>query len=87
MGNRASACRCHRICERSVGDVSDQLAMPGQQRLWGDDGGDLGQQLPSQTFGLGGQAPALTVGEPQPSSADLFSQNAILLTQIVNASS
>jgi hypothetical protein len=64
--------------------LSDQLAMPGQQRFWGDDRGDLGQQLPSQTFGLGGQAPALTVGEPQPSSAELFSQNAILLTKVVN---
>ena len=60
--------------------LSDQLAMPGQQRLWGDDRGDLGQQLPSQTLGLGGQAPALTVGEPQSSSAELFSQNAILLS-------
>jgi hypothetical protein len=36
------------------------------------------------TFRLGGQAPALTVGEPQSSSAELFSQNAILLAQIVN---
>ena len=78
------ACHSHRICERSVGDVSDQLAMPGQQRLWGDDRGELRQQLPSQTFGLGRQAPALTVGEPQSSSTELLSQNAILLTKVVN---
>ena len=51
-GNRASACRCHRICERSVGDVSDQLAMPGQQRLWGDDGGDLGQRFRPKPLAL-----------------------------------
>ena len=58
--------------------------MPGEQGLRGDDRGDLRQQLPSQTFGLGGQAPALTVGEPQLSSVELFSQNAILLSQLVN---
>jgi hypothetical protein len=33
---------------------------------------------------VAGQPPALTVGEPQSSSAELFSQNAILLAQIVN---
>jgi hypothetical protein len=33
---------------------------------------------------VAGQAPTLTVGEPQSSSAELFSQNAILLAQIVN---
>ena len=30
--------------------VSDQLAMPGQQRLWGDDRGDLRQPLASQAL-------------------------------------
>jgi hypothetical protein len=50
--------------------------MPGQQRFRGDDRCDPRQQLPSQTFGLGGQAVALIVGEPEPSSAELFSQNA-----------
>jgi len=64
--------------------LSDQLAMPGQQSLWRYNRGELRQKFPPQAFGLGGQAPALTVGEPQPSSAELCSQNAILLAPIVN---
>ena len=43
--------------------LSDQFAMPGQQSLWRDDGGDLHQKPPSQAFGLGGQSSALIVGE------------------------
>jgi hypothetical protein len=69
----------------AIVSLSDQLAMPGQQSLGRDDGGDLHQQLPSQAFGLGGQSSALIVGEPQSTSGQLFSQNAILLTKVVNS--
>ena len=64
--------------------LSDQLAMPGQQSVWRDDGGDLHQKLPSQAFGLGDQSSALIVGEPQSPSAELLSKNPILLAKVVN---
>jgi hypothetical protein len=52
--------------------------------LFGSDSGELRQKLPSQAFGLGGQAPALIVGEPQSPSAELLSKNPILLAEVVN---
>jgi hypothetical protein len=42
----------------------DQLSMPGQQGLWRDDSGYLGQKPPRQQFGLAGQSAVLIVVEP-----------------------
>jgi hypothetical protein len=61
-----------------------QLSVPGQQRLGCDDCGHLGQQFSSESFGLSGQPAALVIVEPQSSSAELLSQNAILLVKVVN---
>ena len=44
--------------------LGNQLSMPGQQRLGRDNRGHLGQNLPSQAFGLGRQATTLVVIEP-----------------------
>ena len=61
--------------------LSDQPAMPGQQRLGGDDRGHFGQDLPPQPLGLGGQATALVVVESKALVAELLAKNPVLLAQ------
>src|SRR5450759_4087184 len=62
----------------------NQLSMPGQQRLGRDNRGHLGQNLPSQSFGLGRQATALVIVEPQPTAIELLAKHPVLLAKVVN---
>src|SRR5215471_3378745 len=48
----------------SVVLLGDQLPMPSQQGLRGDNAGDLSKSFSSQRFGLYGQSPALVIVEP-----------------------
>src|SRR5215469_7509579 len=68
----------------SVVLLGDQLPMPSQQGLRGDNAGDLGKSLSSQRFGLNGQSPALLVLEAHSPITELFSQHPILLAKIFN---
>ena len=58
--------------------------MPAQQRLRCHDRRQLGQNLPSQSFGSGGQPTSLVIGEPQASLAELFTQHPVLLAQVLD---
>src|SRR5215469_4669636 len=68
----------------SVVLLGDQLPMPSQQGLRGDNAGDLGKSLSSQRFGLYGQSPALIVIEAHSPITELFSKHTILLAKILN---
>ena len=58
--------------------------MPGKQRLRRDDGCDLGQEFPSQSFGACRQAPTLIVVEPEPPSPELFPQDLVLFAKVID---
>ena len=58
--------------------------MPSQQRVGGNDRGEVGENLPSQPLGLVGQATALVVAESQALVAELLAKNPVLLTKVVN---
>src|SRR5215472_12761631 len=68
----------------SVVLLGDQLPMPSQQGLRGDDAVDLGKSFSSQRFGLYGQSPALIVIEAHSPATELFSQHPVLLAKIFN---
>jgi hypothetical protein len=56
--------------------------MPTQQRLWRDDGGNVIQNLPSDTFRLCGQSAPLAIAEPKTPVAELLTKNADFFAQI-----
>jgi hypothetical protein len=58
--------------------------MPGQQSLGCDNRSHLGQKLSSQPFGLNGQSTALFIVQAQPSIAELFAKNPVLLAKVIN---
>src|SRR5215472_2291505 len=68
----------------SVVLLGDQLPVPSQQGLRGDDAGDLGKSFSSQRFGLHGQSPALIVIEAHSPAAELLAKHPILLSEIFN---
>src|SRR5215471_16301743 len=68
----------------SVVLLGDQLPVPSQQGLRGDNAGDLGKSLSSHRFGLYGQSPALIVIEAHSPATELFAKHPILLAKIFN---
>jgi hypothetical protein len=64
--------------------LSDEPPMPPQQGLRCHDCGHLGQKLPSQSFGFGGQSTSLVIAEPQTSVAELFAKNTVLFAQVLD---
>src|SRR5262245_56166166 len=59
-----------------------QLAMPSQQRVRRDDGGEVTQRFPSKPVGPTREAPTVVIGEPQAPPRDLPPEGAILFDQI-----
>jgi len=64
--------------------LCDQTAMPGQQRLRSHNRAQLAQQVASEPLRLGSQPAALVVCEPQSLVAQLFPQDPILFSKIVD---
>ena len=64
--------------------LSDQLAVPGEQRLRRHEGGHLRQDGPPQPLRFGGQPAALIVGEPKALGAKLLAEDSILLAQVLD---
>src|SRR5215469_7044829 len=54
--------------------LSDQSAVPTQQCLRRDDGGNVSQKLPSDSLRLCGQPTPLLIAEPQTPVAELFTK-------------
>jgi hypothetical protein len=52
--------------------LCNQFPMPGEQSLWSDDSGDLGQEFLSQSLSSCRQTPPLIIVQPEPPSAKLF---------------
>ena len=64
--------------------LGDQLSVPTQQRIRGDDAGKVSQRLSSYGLGLFSEPPSLGVGEKQPFVANLFTEYAVFLFQVIN---
>jgi hypothetical protein len=58
--------------------------VPAQQSLRGHDCGNLRQHLSPKSSGFGRESPALVIGEPQPSIAELFPKDAVLFAQVLD---
>ena len=54
--------------------VGDQSSMPREQCIRCNEGTELSKGLPAECLGLGRQADALVVGEPQPPRPKLLSK-------------
>ena len=61
----------------------DQSMVPAQDRVRCDDGRDLHQELASDPLALGCQPAALVVVQPRDTAAELFSQDSVLLDEVV----
>jgi hypothetical protein len=62
----------------------DQAAVPDQQRFGRDDRAQFDQHLPAEPFRLDGQSAALVVSEAQPLVAELFTQDPILFSKVID---
>jgi hypothetical protein len=58
--------------------------VPSQDRVRGDEGGYLTEQLTAQGLALRSQSAALIVGQPQSLVTELFSEDTILLLEILD---
>jgi hypothetical protein len=59
-------------------------ALPAKQCLWRHKRANFPKQLAAQGLALGGQAPALVVGEPDPLASELLAEHAVLLSKVRN---
>jgi hypothetical protein len=57
----------------------DELAMPRENRVGGDDPGQIQERLSADSLAGHGQPATLVIGQPDPSVAELFEKDAVLL--------
>ena len=62
----------------------DQLSMPAEEGIGRDQGVPVTAYPSPEARGLGGQAPALGVGDPEPARTALLSEDAMLFLERVN---
>ena len=62
----------------------DQLSMPAEEGIGRDQGVPVTAYPSPEALGLGGQAPALGVGEPETARTELLSEDAMLFLERVN---
>ena len=62
----------------------DEQAVPAQDRVRRDDTGNLLERLPADRLALDRQSSALGVSQPKTTSAELLSQDAVLLAEVVD---
>jgi len=58
--------------------------MPCEQSFRSDDCGDLRQNLTSEPLGFGGKPTSLVIRKTEPTIAELFTQNAIFLNEVLH---
>jgi DNA invertase Pin-like site-specific DNA recombinase len=68
----------------SVVLLRDQSSMPSQQRVGSDDRRHVPEDAPSEALRFRRQATTLLIVESQPPFAQLFTQNAVLLPQVID---
>jgi hypothetical protein len=62
----------------------NEVAIPSQERIGCDNGGDLGQRFSTQSLGLDGEPAALILREPESFAAKLGSEHTVLLLEVVD---
>jgi hypothetical protein len=62
----------------------DERSIPAQQGIGRDEGGDLEESTASSSFRAFSEATPLHVGEPDLSSTELVSEDAVLLAEILD---
>src|SRR5258706_7186442 len=60
----------------------DEFPMPAQNRVGGDDRGDLPQPMTAQPMSVLGQSTTLLVGQPDPAATELRAEDTVLFEQI-----
>jgi hypothetical protein len=63
---------------------SDELAMPGEDRVGSDDPGEIQQLLSADSLAGNGQPTSLVIGQPDPSVTELFEKDAVLFPEEVD---
>ena len=58
--------------------------MPGEDRIWGQDGRDLGQKPAAQGLAKSGQPPPLVVGQAQAPFAELTLEDLVLGNEVLD---
>jgi hypothetical protein len=58
--------------------------MPGEDGVGADDGGEIGEDSATQQLPFRCQPTALVIGQPEPFSAELFSQNPVFFLQVTD---
>jgi hypothetical protein len=61
-----------------------ELAVPRQERLRRDEGGQFAEHPATEFLGPHRQTPALVVVQAQPTTAELFPKNSVLLREVVD---
>ena len=61
--------------------LGDELTIPAQDRVGGDDAGDLAKGLSAQGFALGSQATTLSGGEAKTTPFELLAEYTVLLLE------
>ena len=56
--------------------------MPPENRVWGDDRGDVAQRSPAQTLAAHGQPASFIIGQLEPTSTQLPAEDPILFDQV-----
>ena len=80
LGNRRPAGSLARIGPLA----SNEIAIPGEERIWGHQIGDFVEHLPIERLCFGAQASPIVIGEMQPTPLELLLEDAILLHEIVD---
>ena len=62
--------------------LGDELAVPAQDRVRGDDAGDLAKGPSAEGLALGGKATPLRVGEAKTPSCELLSEDTVFLLEV-----
>ena len=64
--------------------VSNELAVPDQQCVWGNEVGNFAQYSTADKFRFRRQPATLIIGKPKPTSAKLLFENSILFAQVLD---
>jgi len=62
----------------------NQLVVPPKDRVWGHDGGDLGEQAATECMALGCESSTLIISEAKSPIAELLLEHSILLNEVGN---
>ena len=59
--------------------------MPSEDRVGGDEPGEIQQRPSADSFSRDGQPTPLVIGQPDPSATELFKEDAVLFPKEINS--